>query len=248
MKNVFITSDIHLSHSNIVLHCKRFPWILPNPNFDPSKPKHIKNNYPQLVDIESHDNDMIQNWNSIVGKNDEVWILGDFAWKRHSHFIMKLNGTKYLIRGNHDKMDLTSYQLFAKKGDAHYQYSYYTEIYGKRVMLSHCPYETWFSSCHGSWNLHGHCHGRLPEKPEYLRFDVGVDVWGYYPIPWDVIEQKMAEKEKIKKEFSNSKDHDKDDSNNRIEVEAGESFIHFNETRIKNIELMKNFGVINEKK
>ena len=258
MNEIFFTADLHLAHFNVALHCRRMPWIVPNPNFDPSKPIHFKFNNPETVNLESMNRDLINNWNSVVGKKDIIYILGDLCWKNHSHYIMALNGSKYLIRGNHDKMDQNALKLFAQIGGAHYQFSYYTQIHGRRVMLSHCPYETWFSSCHGSWHLHGHCHGRLPERVELLRFDIGVDSWGFYPVPWDVIEAKMIEKEKARKEYflskgkslredENEEDDDSDTGESkRVETSAGESLNNFFQVRDKNIEIMKKFGVIKD--
>ena len=202
MSELFCTSDLHLQHYNVVLHCNRKPWMYKNPNYKPNEKYNFKHNNPYAVHLESHNQDLISNWNKLVGHKDEVKILGDLAWKDHTKYIMALNGSKTLIRGNHDKMPLTAYQLFKRiDGTYHYHYSYYTEIGGKRVMFSHAPYLTWFSSCHGSFNLHGHCHGRNPEKIDKLQFDVGVDVWNYSPVPWDIIILKMKEKEELKKEF-----------------------------------------------
>lgn len=36
-------------------------------------------------------------------------------------------------------------------------------------------------------NLYGHSHGRLPEYNDKLQLDVGVDVWGYRPVPLELI-------------------------------------------------------------
>ena len=49
---------------------------------------------------------MIQKWNSKVRKNDEVVILGDFSMgkgKETNEIINQLNGTLYLVEGNHDR-------------------------------------------------------------------------------------------------------------------------------------------------
>jgi hypothetical protein len=144
---------------------------------------------------------------------------------------MRLNGSpKFLIRGNHDKMDQKSYNLFAELGGARYQYSFFTKIQKQQVMLSHCPYDSWFSSCHGSWNLHGHCHGRLKERVDMLRIDVGIDCWGYFPVPWEVIQKKMAIKEQMKKEFFSSNCH-RDFNLNMREVQK------------QNIQLMIDAGI-----
>lgn len=49
---------------------------------------------------------MIRQWNSKVGKNDEVVILGDFCISRKGDevnaLLARLRGRKYLIVGNHD--------------------------------------------------------------------------------------------------------------------------------------------------
>ena len=49
------------------------------------------------------------NWNSIVGGNDSVVIPGDISWamnfdeaKKDFQFLHSLNGTKYILKGNHD--------------------------------------------------------------------------------------------------------------------------------------------------
>jgi len=196
-----ITGDLHLHHYNVALHCNRLPWIYPNPKYDPDKPEHFKFNNPRAVHLESHDNDIIDNWNGIAGKKDLVYILGDLAWKNHAHYIQRLNGKKILIKGNHDKMSCDALRLFKEVHE-----SLYRKINGQMVMLSHCPYETWFSSCHGSWNIHGHCHGRMEERVELLRFDGGIDAWNYKPVPWDIIKAKMLYKEELKKEYFANKE------------------------------------------
>ena len=66
------------------------------------------------------------------------------------------------------------------------------KINKKDITLSHYAMRSWASSCYGSWQLYGHSHGRMPEFNNLLSFDVGVDVWGYVPIPWEVIVKKMS--------------------------------------------------------
>ena len=50
---------------------------------------------------------LIENWNSRVKANDEIYILGDFLYRgsgiEANNILAKLNGRKYLIKGNHDK-------------------------------------------------------------------------------------------------------------------------------------------------
>ena len=57
------------------------------------------------------DADIIQKWNSVVGPNDIVWHLGDFAFFKRTkeqceinkELIRILNGTIHLVLGNHDR-------------------------------------------------------------------------------------------------------------------------------------------------
>ncbi len=49
------------------------------------------------------------NWNNVVGESDSVVIPGDISWamnfeeaKKDFQFLHSLNGTKYILKGNHD--------------------------------------------------------------------------------------------------------------------------------------------------
>jgi len=209
MGETFVIADTHIHHPGVVLHCNREQFLYDNPNYDPSKPDHFRQNNPKAVHLEQHDEFIIDSWNNRATKKDTIWILGDLAWKNHAHYIHRLNGKKFLIRGNHDKMNQDAFKLFSKIDGASYRYSYYTKIHGKRVMLAHCPYDTWFSSCHDSWHLYGHCHGRRQEIPHILSFDCGWDVWGGL-VPWNIIEAKMSDKERYRKEYFALQDKNSD--------------------------------------
>ena len=52
---------------------------------------------------------LMKNWNNVVGENDSVVIPGDVSWamnfddaKKDFAFLDSLNGTKYILKGNHD--------------------------------------------------------------------------------------------------------------------------------------------------
>ena len=49
---------------------------------------------------------LIKLWNSRVSSNDDVYVLGDFAYKNRKPeewYLRQLRGTKHLIIGNHDQ-------------------------------------------------------------------------------------------------------------------------------------------------
>lgn len=49
------------------------------------------------------DEAIVKRWNDVVQKSDVVWVLGDVTSDTGpSEHIARLNGTKYLVAGNHD--------------------------------------------------------------------------------------------------------------------------------------------------
>lgn len=52
---------------------------------------------------------LAKNWNAVVGEGDSVVLPGDISWamnfeeaKKDFQFLHSLNGTKYILKGNHD--------------------------------------------------------------------------------------------------------------------------------------------------
>ena len=67
----FFTADLHLGHKNIIKYCNR--------------------PFSSLKDM---DETIINNWNSVVGKNDTVYALGDlvFGFHKYEKYLNQLNG------------------------------------------------------------------------------------------------------------------------------------------------------------
>ena len=68
----------------------------------------------------------------------------------------------------------------------------------QHIVLCHYPLAKWNKSHHGSWNLHGHCHGDMNdfEKDQCaLRLDVGTDCFNYTPISYEQVKAIMKQKE-----------------------------------------------------
>jgi calcineurin-like phosphoesterase family protein len=133
--------------------------------------------------LAEHDEALVERWNEVVGAQDEVWHLGDFALgpppERISALLASLNGRKHLIVGNNDG---------AATRDAGWtSVAHYAEIVveGRPLVLCHYPFRTWNGTGKGAINLHGHSHGRL--RPIARQYDVGVDVWDFRPVPLSAI-------------------------------------------------------------
>jgi calcineurin-like phosphoesterase family protein len=61
------------------------------------------------------------------------------------------------------------------------------------LILMHFPILSWEGMHHGSWHLHGHCHGSLPPTSQ-KRLDVGVDTHNLYPYSYMEVKDIMQSK------------------------------------------------------
>lgn len=122
------------------------------------------------------DEALVANWNAVVGADDVVWHLGDFARTagRAAEILPRLHGIKHLVVGNNDP------PLIHGQGWASVQAYAETEQDGVKLVLCHYPFRSWNGQYRGTLDLHGHSHGRM--KPLPRQFDVGVDVRGYRPV------------------------------------------------------------------
>lgn len=118
--------------------------------------------------IEEMNQHMIDQWNSKVKDNDEVYILGDFSvgnGEQTSQILRELRGIKYLIVGNYDKMYLNdpNFNLRLFKWVA--PYAEVREKNHAMVCLSHYPmmsyngqYRYDEENSYATFMLYGHTH------------------------------------------------------------------------------------------
>ncbi len=130
-----------------------------------------------FIDPRNMDEVFIDAWNQRVPKQGgHVFCLGDFSVsnpKRTQEILRQLNGSKYLVIGNHDKgVNLATKELFKWVKPYHEQKVDWHE-WKYRLIMCHYAFRTWNYMHHGSLNLHGHSHGNLPRIPAQL--DVGID-------------------------------------------------------------------------
>jgi len=173
MSNVFFTADTHFHHSNALQAFRK-----------------------GLFDsVDAMDEHLISAWNDKVKKpSDRVYHLGDVGLGRPEFLLTilsKLNGQIYLIRGNHDR---TAEHNLCKNRFVWIKDYFNLKIGEQKICLSHYAFRTWECKKYGSWHLHGHSHGNLPELPGELSFDVGVDCWDFAPVSYDEVRAKMQAK------------------------------------------------------
>lgn len=162
MADIWITSDTHFNHHNIIGFCGR-PY---------SSAKEMNE---ALVD----------NWNSVVKPGDKVYHLGDvymgggFDREDTVKLLKSLNGKKRLILGNHDNGKDQILQSVFEKIDV---WRMFTD-YG--LLLTHVPvHESTLGE--GRFmekrflNVHGHIHQN--ESPSKYHQCVCVEHTNYTPV------------------------------------------------------------------
>ena len=176
----YFTADLHLNHGNIIKQCNR--------EFD---------------NVEDMNEAIVVNCNKVVSPKDRLFIVGDVSLGKVKKSTMldtlslvgRLNGRKFLIRGNHDyKVTKVLSPYFEKVRDimdikvvdTDSKHGY------NRVIMMHYALRTWPGQFYGSWSIYGHSHGNLPQIDNFS-MDVGIDTHPEFrPYSYDEIKQKFA--------------------------------------------------------
>ena len=142
MSRTFFTSDLHLCHSKDFLYAPR-----------------------GFTNVIEHNEAIVKNWNSIVGDDDVVYILGDLMLNDNetaTKYFNQLRGYKILVRGNHDTEERWNNIYPNLRGVIYQETAIYVSLNGYHFYLSHFPAIT---ASHESkplkkkWiNLCGHSH------------------------------------------------------------------------------------------
>jgi calcineurin-like phosphoesterase family protein len=162
MVNVFVISDLHLGHSNILKFMH---------NDKPLRP---------FQDLNEMHTTIMDNWKRVVAPQDKVYVLGDVAFKLEAmHMFDYLPGHKRLVLGNHDKFDIGVYAKYFEKIFG------VTQING--VWLTHVPmHECSAGQDRVKKNIHGHLHAnkiaRADGSPHPKYFNASVECINYTPI------------------------------------------------------------------
>ncbi len=161
MANIWIISDTHLNHENM-LKFKRDDGTLVR----------------DFHDVHHMNEIIIQNWNKLVKPQDKIYHLGDVymgSQQDADRLLSRLNGKKRLIVGNHDCI----------YGKGNILQKYFQKIYMWRVFrefnmtLTHVPiHESSFRG--GDYNVHGHIHYK--DSPSDKHINVCVEKTDYMPV------------------------------------------------------------------
>lgn len=159
MSNVFFAGDLHFGHIGI-------------------------SKFRPFSSEEEHRETIIENFNSVLGKRDTLWLMGDIAF--NAEVIAQVNriqcARKFLVLGNHDYKNI---RLWLSVVD---------EIFGitkqKGMWLSHAPIHP--DELRGKINVHGHVHYATIDDPRY--FNVSLENIGYKPISLLEIRERIGDR------------------------------------------------------
>ena len=162
---IYYISDTHFGHANIIRLCSR--------PFD---------------SVEEMDRVIMENWNSRVSDDDDIYVLGDVMFrntKPPEDYLSRLKGRKHLIIGNHDRswMNVCDASRYFETVDN----LLYIVDEGRQVVLCHYPMMTWphvTKSCMVFGHIHNNTDAQywpLIEMSEQM-LNAGVEVNGYMPV------------------------------------------------------------------
>ena len=165
------TADTHFGHENVIRFCNR-----------------------PFANTADMDVTMLKNLADRVGPDDDLWVLGDFAFGRKakdasflSEIFEQLPGArKHLITGNHEfqptlELGWDTVTPFMELRDG---------PQNQLNTLCHYPMITWNHARRGALQFFGHVHDNW--KGSFNSVNVGVDVWDFMPVGYDDIAKRAA--------------------------------------------------------
>jgi len=154
---IWFTADPHFDHENIIEYCKR-----------------------PFKNIGEMNRVIVGRHNSKVCPTDIVYFIGDISLSKSpfliERFVNRLNGIKFLILGNHDKLNPFDY---VDMGFV----SVHTSLEKEGIVMVHDP----AISCvdRSKTFLCGHIHELFKVQKNVI--NVGVDVWDFFPVSLEQI-------------------------------------------------------------
>lgn len=167
--SVYIWSDLHLNHENIIKYESR-----------------------PFSSVKEMNKTLLDNWKKTVKKHDTIINLGDVSFRGGKEWnteqISNMPGKKVLVLGNHDRGRSLKWWY-----DVGFNEVYkYPIIYNDFYILSHEP--QYINENMPYVNIHGHCH--LEKSSSLQKVNVCVENIDYMPVNIETIFDKYkGEKE-----------------------------------------------------
>jgi calcineurin-like phosphoesterase family protein len=196
----FFTSDPHYGHKNIAAGESSWIdlpddfWAFPDGEREVFCRRHGVRNFKSVVEMNKA---LIDRFNSTVGEDDHLFILGDVAFGNRDNIAEFLSALRcknlYLVYGNHDE------RIRHNKNNEKSYFKFCAEraevtVDDQHIVLDHYAGRVWNHSHRGAWQLYGHSHGSLSDDLTLLSMDIGVDTNDLYPYSLDQLMTIMAKK------------------------------------------------------
>lgn len=174
MSQIWFVSDPHFNHEN----------MLKFTNYDGTKVRDFEN-------VQVMNETMVERWNSRVRPDDVVYCNGDVFFGPEQNafpWLMRLNGRKELVLGNHDP-DLDFLMRFFPKVHL------WKKFRKHNFILSHMPLhpsvlDEMSPDCA---NVHGHIHGNeSPKDAKHKYINICVEKTDYFPVSLNEILEKIG--------------------------------------------------------
>ena len=174
---IWVCSDLHFNHYNI-LNLEKF-------NLSRSGLDYINT-------LDQYNKMIVSHINQKVGKQDTLYILGDFGFGPVCNLKPLLDSihcqNKILIFGNHDSFSVTQAKNMGFSQALPEPY-YLPEAKG-RIILSHHPAYDAYENPYIAYNIHGHLHGSKIDNPHF--FNANIAMCDYFPVKLDSFLGKCA--------------------------------------------------------
>lgn len=161
-KRIYLFSDTHFDHSNIIKYCNR--------------PFHSAKQMNQ---------ELLLNWNNNIKDNEIVYFLGDMSYGRGRHpidyWLGKLNGEISYIRGNHDTDTIIRAKVIQDRHGIKYD--------NYEFLLMHDPHRPFG---YEGWIIHGDKHNNNMKEYPFINqknktINVCAELVDYTPVNIDRI-------------------------------------------------------------
>lgn len=159
-ERVFVFSDAHFDHGNIIRYCHR-----------------------PFSSTREMNQELLVNWNSVVKDEDLAYFLGDITFghgrRPIDYWLGKLRGQIYYIRGNHDTDAIRRAVVIHDRYGIRYRHY--------EFMLMHDPHRPFG---YDGWIIHGDKHNNSLEKYPFINqksktVNVCAELVNYTPLNLD---------------------------------------------------------------
>lgn len=189
---IFITSDFHFGHANIIRYCRR-----------------------PFASVEEMDRELVERYNSLVTDLDTVYVLGDVTMGRDLGLAGTLRGRKKLLMGNHDKLPVPAYEaagfeVLKQAGAKATEYvldgykfvhspipeirPFFPDIVdraeGFRALVDSGRLKALDRKC-----VCGHVHGIFRKLGCFV--NVSVDAWDFHPVEFETVKAAFSEPDSV---------------------------------------------------